>query len=234
MSTRGPGEELRLATRDIRRVPRRSQGRVSPSKAPVAPANYRGISLDERRALRRERLIASAVDLYGERGYRDVTVRTICQRARLTERYFYEAFASNEDILVVAARTLAARTHDRMRQLRDSVEGDRDAKTLRMLKGYYRSQIDEPTKARVFTLEFRGISADADAEFERILDMFAELIVETRDPMRRGRAANDRLVRRGVVGGGLQITIAWIESGYREPIDTVVSAATYVCSLADP
>jgi AcrR family transcriptional regulator len=208
--------------------------RGSESKVLVAPASYRGVSLDERRALRRERLIAAAVDLYGERGYRDVTVRMICQRARLTERYFYESFASNEDILVVAARTLAARTHDWMRRLRDGVDGDRDAKTLRMLTGYYRSQSEEPTKARVFTLEFRGISAAADAEFERILDMFAELIVETRDPLGRGRAANDRLVRRGVVGGVLQITISWIESGYREPIDRVVDAAAHVCSLADP
>jgi len=199
----------------------------------TARPRYRGVSLHERRTLRRERLVAAAADLYGEHGYRNVTVRMICQRARLTERYFYEAFASSEEILVVAARTLAGQTLERMRQLRDGTAGEREAKTLRMLKGYYRSQFDEPSKARVFTLEFRGISAAADAEFERILDMFAELIVETRDPQRRGRAANDQLVRRGVVGAVLQITLAWIESGYREPIGSVVSAAAFVCRLAD-
>ena len=194
---------------------------------------YNGVSLDERRTLRRERLVAAAADLYGEHGYRNVTVRMICQRAGLTERYFYEAFASSEDVLVVAARTLARATIDRMRHLSETTPGDRDAKTLRMLKGYYRSQLDEPSKARVFTLEFRGISAAADAEFERILDLFADLIVETRDPKRRGRAATDALVRRGLVGGVLAITRAWIEGGYREPIDDVVAAAASLCGIAD-
>ena len=212
---------------------RSSQHRVRGTE-PVSVGYNRAFSLGERQALRRERLIAAAVDSYGEHGYRNVTVRMICRRARLTERYFYEAFDSNEHILIVAARTLAGLTYDRMRRLRDGIDGDRDAKTYRMLTAYYRSQLDEPSKARVFTLEFRGISRAADAEFERILDMFADLIVDTRDPMRLGRAANDRLVRRGVVGGVLQITIAWIESGYREPIEAAVSAATLVCGLADP
>lgn len=196
------------------------------------PSN-RSRTLDERRAQRRDHLIAAAADLYGERGYRNVTVRMICRRAQLTERYFYESFASSEEILVVAARTLAGQTLDRMRQLRDSTRGNRDAKTLRMLRGYYRSQLDEPSKARVFTLEFRGMSASADAEFERILDLFADLIVETRDPDRRGRAANDALVSRGIVGGILQITLSWIESEYREPIDRVVAAAAFLCKIAD-
>ena len=198
-----------------------------------ARALYNGVSLDERRTLRRERLVAAAADLYGERGYRNVTVRMICKRAGLTERYFYEAFASSEEILVIAARTLARRTLDRMRRLSETTTGDRDAKTLRMLKGYYRSQLDEPSKARVFTLEFSGISAVADAEFERILDTFAELIVETRDPDRRGRAAADALVRRGLVGGILAITRAWIGGGYREPIGDVVAAAAVLCRIAD-
>jgi AcrR family transcriptional regulator len=194
---------------------------------------YNGVSLDDRRALRRERLVSASVDLYGEHGYRNVTVRMICQRAGLTERYFYEAFATSEEILVVAARMLAHRTLEYMRHLSVTTAGDREAKTTRMLKGYYRLQLDEPSKARVFTLEFRGVSASADSEFERILDLFADLIVETRDPKRRGRAANDALVRRGLVGGVLAITLAWIEGGYREHIDSVVQAATYLCGIAD-
>ena len=206
--------------------------RQSHVEDPVRP-RYRGVALDERRTLRRDRLITAAADLYGEHGYRSVTVRMICQRAGLTERYFYESFATSEEILVVAARTLARQTLDRMRNRSETTPGDRDAKTIRMLKGYYRSQLDEPSKARVFTLEFRGISAAADAEFECILDLFADLLVETRDPMRRGRAANDALVRRGLVGGILAITVAWIEGGYREPIDRVVDAATYLCRIAD-
>ena len=210
-----------------------AQHRIGPDFIPP-DTRYRGVSRDERRALRRKRLIAAAADVYGEVGYRNATVRLICRRARLTERYFYVAFKTSEELLVVTARSLACQMLDWMRQLRDETDADRDAKTFRMLKGYFRSQLDEPSKARVFTLEFRGVSAAADAEFERILDMFADLIVETRDPRRLGRAANERLVRRGLVGGLLQITVAWIESGYQEPIDAVASAGALICTLADP
>jgi AcrR family transcriptional regulator len=194
---------------------------------------YRGVSADERRALRRERLIAAAADVYGEVGYRNATVRMICRRARLTERYFYEAFGSSEELLLVVARSLAERTLEGMRRVRDSTEGNADAKTLRMLRGYFRLQLEEPSKARIFTLEFRGMSPAADAEFERILDRFADLIVETRDPRSVGPAANDRLLRRGLVGGVLHIAVAWIEGGYLEPIETVAQAAARVCALAD-
>jgi len=208
--------------------------RTGLTEAVATKRQYRGVPLEERRALRRERLIAAAADVYGELGYRNATVRSICQRAMLTERYFYEAFTSSEEILILTARSLASRMLGHMRELRDGIDGDPDAKTLRMLKGYFRSQHDEPSKARVFTLEFRGFSREADAEFERILDLFADLIVETRDPDRIGRAANDRLLRRGLIGALLHITVAWIDGGYREAVDAVASTGTLVCALADP
>jgi AcrR family transcriptional regulator len=197
-------------------------------------AQQRVGGVDERRALRRDRLIAAAADVYGEVGYRNATVRMICRRARLTERYFYESFGTSEDLLIWTAQALAGQTLERMRRLRDGTDADRDVKTRRMLKGYFRSQLDEPSKARVFTLEFRGMSAAADAEFERILDSFADLIVDTRDPQGIGLAARDRLLRRGIVGGILQITVAWIESGYPESIEAVVATAARLCTLADP
>ncbi len=188
---------------------------------------------DERRAHRRARLIDAAVQVYGEVGYRNATVRAICQRARLTERYFYEAFGSHERLLVDAAALFADRMLARMQALSEPAGADPQSVTLRVLTDYYRVQKREASMARVFTLEFRGICAAADAEFERILDAFAALLVAIRDPRGAGPAASDRLLRRGIVGGVLQITLAWIESGYREPVDAVARAAARLCALAD-
>jgi AcrR family transcriptional regulator len=195
--------------------------------------SLRSVPLAERPALRRARLIAAAVEVYGEVGFRSATVRAICRRARLTERYFYESFDSSEALLIEAAHELAFGTLAWMKQRRDTIEGDRDAKTAHMLRGYYRQQFEQRSQARLFTLEFRGISPAADAEFDRILDHFAALIVETRDPELRGPAAADRLLRRGIVAGVLHLTVAWIEGGYRESIDEVVSAAVRLCRVAD-
>jgi AcrR family transcriptional regulator len=195
--------------------------------------SLRSVPIAERAALRRARLIAAALEVYGDVGFRNATVRAICRRAQLTERYFYESFSSSEELLLEAAHALAFDTLAWMKRRRDRVGGDRDGKTEYMLRGYFRQQFEQRAHARLFTLEFRGISAAADAEFDRILDSFAELIVETRDPELTGPAAGDRLLRRGLVAGVLQVTTAWIEGGYEESLDDVVTTAVRLCRVAD-
>lgn len=67
----------------------------------LSPARrYRGADADERRAQRRDQLIAAAVQVYGERGYQNATVKAVCEAAGLTERYFYESFANSEALLL--------------------------------------------------------------------------------------------------------------------------------------
>ena len=71
--------------------------------------NYAGLSADERRLARRERLIEGAIRAYGELGYRNTTVKAVCEAAGLTERYFYESFANSEALLVAAFETVSRR-----------------------------------------------------------------------------------------------------------------------------
>jgi AcrR family transcriptional regulator len=78
---------------------------------------YRGVPADERRAARRQRLVETVLDCLHEEGIAGVSVRSVCARARLTPRYFYESFAGLDELLVasvdsvvdeVAERSLAA------------------------------------------------------------------------------------------------------------------------------
>jgi AcrR family transcriptional regulator len=78
---------------------------------------YRGVSADDRRAQRRAVLIETALDCLHSDGLAGVSVRSVCARARLTPRYFYESFADLDELLVasvdsvvdeVAERALAA------------------------------------------------------------------------------------------------------------------------------
>lgn len=54
----------------------------------------------DRRAERRARLLDAGLDLLGTEGLAATTVRGVCQRARLNPRYFYESFASLDDLAV--------------------------------------------------------------------------------------------------------------------------------------
>lgn len=71
---------------------------------PVSPAKtkrpYGGKSADERRAGRRAMLLEAARGLWCEHGWTAVTVRGVCARAALADRYFYESFADRSAILV--------------------------------------------------------------------------------------------------------------------------------------
>jgi len=63
---------------------------------------YRGVSADERRALRRAQLLEACLDVVGEAGVAGTTAEAVCARAGLSKRYFYESFADREAILVAA------------------------------------------------------------------------------------------------------------------------------------
>lgn len=59
-----------------------------------------GRTADERRAERHARLIEAALEIWGESGWAAVTMRGVCARAGLIDRYFYESFADRDALLV--------------------------------------------------------------------------------------------------------------------------------------
>ena len=69
---------------------------------------YAGASREEREDARREQIIAAGIELFGTRGYRAATVGAICEVAGLNKRYFYESFATLEDLLVAVYERVVA------------------------------------------------------------------------------------------------------------------------------
>jgi AcrR family transcriptional regulator len=63
---------------------------------------YRGVPADERRAQRRQALIETALDCLHTDGVAAISVRSVCTRARLTPRYFYESFDDLDQLLLAA------------------------------------------------------------------------------------------------------------------------------------
>jgi len=68
---------------------------------------YRGMDLETRVAARRRALIETGLDCLHADGLAGVSVRSICARARLTPRYFYESFADLDELLVAVIDTVA-------------------------------------------------------------------------------------------------------------------------------
>lgn len=71
---------------------------VTSDPAPARP--YRGVPADQRRARRRAALLAAGLELLGTEGLAATTVRKVCARAGLNDRYFYENFPDRDALLL--------------------------------------------------------------------------------------------------------------------------------------
>jgi AcrR family transcriptional regulator len=81
--------------------------------ADAEPRLWGGTTLTERREARRTALLEAALDLIGEAGAAAVTMRAVCRRAGLTDRYFYESFSDRDDLLDVLYRRWPRSTSSR-------------------------------------------------------------------------------------------------------------------------
>ncbi|MGQ4601206.1 TetR family transcriptional regulator [Nocardia sp. R6R-6] len=77
------------------------------SDGDAGPRIWGGTTLSERRQARRAALLEAALDLIGDSGASGVTMRAVCRKAGLTDRYFYESFAGRDELLDVLYRQVA-------------------------------------------------------------------------------------------------------------------------------
>ena len=189
---------------------------------PTQARPYRGVPQDERRAQRRNQLIAAAIAVYGERGYRQATVKAVCEAAGLTERYFYESFANSEELLIASYDAVTYSVLDEMLGAAAQAGGDRMARGRAMLQTYFAALQREPRSARVFLVEIRGVSRAVDKAFDSSLRAIGEQVGRI---VGKEGGASDPLLEAGVVGGVIHIALRWIEDDYQPGIEVVTETA---------
>lgn len=205
---------------------------MASAPAPAAARRrYRGSSPAERRAERRERLLQAAIRVYGERGYRNATVKGVCDEAGLTERYFYESFENSEALLVACYEAIVDPLLANMAAAGERADGGPRDRLIALLAHYFDALRREPESARVFLVEVAGVSAALDRAFEESLERFGRVLAEAAAGGESAAPRRDALLRTGVVGGVLQIAISWIAGGYRRPLGEVTEAAATICMI---
>jgi AcrR family transcriptional regulator len=192
---------------------------------------YGGHSAEERRLARRERLIEAAIRVYGEVGYRNATVKAVCEAAELTERYFYESFAGSEALLIASLDTVSHRLIDCLERVRAEHGGAADERCHAVLRAYFQALKDDPVGARLFVLEIVRVGPAVDEVRAALLREFGELLSRTLAPNTSARRKRVELVRAGVVAAVLEIARAWIRSGYAKNVNAVAMDALKICRV---
>lgn len=195
---------------------------MTPDSPESQPARaYRGVSQEERRAQRRNKLIAAAIAVYGDRGYRQATVKAVCEAAGLTERYFYESFENSEDLLITSYNAVTYQVFGEIAAAGQAAGKTRGDKGRAMLKAYFSALQRDPLSARVFLVEIRGVSRAVDKAFDASLRAIGQEVARYAAP----EAAADELLQAGIVGGVMHIALRWIEQGYQPSLDSVTETA---------
>ena len=104
---------------------------------------WSGVPLENRLALRRDRLIAAGVELLGAASGPAVTVRAVCRAADLTERYFYESFTDRDEFVRAVYDDVCARAMSTL----GSAKNPREA-----VEQFVALMVDDPVRGRALLL----------------------------------------------------------------------------------
>lgn len=187
---------------------------------------YAGVRADERRLARRQRLIAAAIQVYGRVGYRNATVKAVCEAAKLTERYFYESFANSEALLIAAYLHVTDELHREMATAGAAAGSDAVARIDAVLTVYFTRLREHPRSARVFLLEMSGLGAEVDVVCMKALRDMSNVLVPP-----ESRSKPMPLESVGMIGAVINIALRWVSQGYPDAIEDVVDAAARFCRL---
>jgi AcrR family transcriptional regulator len=135
----------------------RSRSRRRP--APEEPRRlHAGRTYEERRADRRQALLDTALELFGTKGYRAVTIEEICRVSHVTTRYFYEEFASRDDLLLALYDDLMGSLIPATRATGSDETDDPHGLARERLATVIHLLNDDPRVARIVYLETIGVS----------------------------------------------------------------------------
>ena len=190
---------------------------------------YGGVSADDRRTERRQKLLAAARKIWGTSGVTEVTVRGVCSAAGLTARYFYEQFPNREAMLFAVADEVR---DELLAALVNAGVGDPGTLTDKLrsaLTAFLEIIAADPHIHRIATGDVSTVPGLAEHR-AGILDHVAALIVELAPDVLGAETPRPDELRRSalfIVGGANQLIETWL----REPKETPAELAGIAADL---
>jgi AcrR family transcriptional regulator len=186
---------------------------------------YGGKTAAERRGERRERLLDAGLERFGTEGFAAVTIEALCAEAGLNPRYFYEQFATREELLgAVYDRHVQTVLTMVQAAIADTPPGP--ATRLEAgLTAFVTATLADERAARVNYFEMVGVSAGLEAQRRGVLRAYAELIaaqasqLDDLGPLGRG---DRRMTAVALVGATDGLIIDWLTSDDRPPRQAIV------------
>ena len=187
---------------------------------------FKGVSADDRRIDRRNRLVAAAFEVAGIEGAGALGVGRVCLAAGLTKRYFYESFASLPELQSAVVDYAIALMSERVDPFRPSEPG---GPAQAWLDAFVGALVDDQRLARVLLSETHGGTLSPFRH--QIIDVaIAGMAPPGSDPHSDLRA---RLVAYAQIGVLSELCLAWHQGQLAMERATLVDVLTNLFTRID-
>lgn len=166
---------------------------------------WTGLSISQRQARRRADLIAAGIELLGSPDGPALTVRAVCRRAELTERYFYEAFSDRDEFVRAVYNEVGAAAMAALA----SATSAREA-----VEGFVALMVDAPARGRVLLLAPASEPAlvrSGAAWMPDFIELLQHRLTAISDPL------TQRMTAISVIAGLTALFTAYLDGGL--PVD---------------
>ncbi|TDD74090.1 TetR/AcrR family transcriptional regulator [Actinomadura rubrisoli] len=203
---------------------------------PAPRRSYGGRSAEERRAERRERLLAAGLELFGTRGYAATSIERLCATASVSTRNFYEEFSGREELLTALHQIINDRAGEALAAAYDEA---RDAglatRVERAVRAFVTVTASDPRWARIAFVEVIGVSSDLERHRLGRRSQWAETLLEiTAEAVARGEAVDRdyELTVIAVIGAVNNLVHHWSARDEDIPLDDITAELTHLILAA--
>lgn len=180
--------------------------------------SYRGMTLEQRTAERRERFLEAGLNIFGNEGFHAATVRKICKEAGLTDRYFYESYSSMEALLIeVYERCLKSILTRVQSTLLTVNKAETPDKLLNELLNHFFTEMEDPRVAKVCMFEAEGVSDHMHNLYNDYIRRFVTILLSASQGYTNKWPLSEEeseVLGNAIVGGIIQATRNWALNDY--------------------
>lgn len=193
---------------------------------------FKGLSLAERKQARHEKLIEAGIQAYGTHGFFSVTVKDICNEAKLTERYFYESFKKSEHLFQCIFIKMIAKLQTTVLEALANTSSDPKQVIHSVLDSVFSLLKNDPRMARIIYIDAMLVQElhqqatirETMAQFDLLIYRFIKGIL----PELSQSNSIVSLIATGLNGYVTQIAVRWVMSGFKQPQSEIVESCEIV------
>jgi AcrR family transcriptional regulator len=184
---------------------------------------YGGRSEHERRADRRNRLIAAGLDLFGTDGWQGATIERLCAAAGVATRSFYEEFTSREALLKAVYEDVMSGVLQTVLPTVQQSNAPIEERIRTGLQGYVDYLTEDPRRAKVAHREVR-VAGVLETDRHAMVLRFAEVIASE---SRLDTGASGHVLGLALAGAVSEVLVDWVAQPEPRPatgpiVDTLV------------